>query len=99
MFLLLSTMASYLLQSDVIGMPFCQGTKPAVVFSLVAMVTDLYCHLTYCSQIISEMLPEIHTMEKSYVLKPIIHFQIISFSLIVSNQIHMTADRFNIWLE
>ena len=36
------------------------------------------------SQIISEMLPEIHTMEKCYFLKAIIHFQIIRFS--VANQ-------------
>ena len=79
-----------------------QGTP--VCKSIVAMVTDLWCHLTYdwrgawlsnydvislkigeehgiqcmpCpSKIISEMLPEIHTMEKCYFLKPIIHSQI-----------------------
>ena len=52
------------------------------------MVTDLWCHLTHNSRgawhivytmllsIISEMLPEIHTMEKFDFLKTIIHFQI-----------------------
>ena len=33
------------------------------------------------SQIISEMLPEIHTIEKCYFLKPISHSQIIQFSV------------------
>ena len=31
------------------------------------------------SEIISEMLPESHTMEKCYFLKPVIHFQLIQF--------------------
>ena len=35
------------------------------------------------SQIKSEMLPEIHTMEKLYLLNSIIHFQIISCVLYV----------------
>ena len=34
------------------------------------------------SWITSEMLPEIHTMEKCYFLKPIIHSQIILFSVV-----------------
>ena len=33
------------------------------------------------SQIISEMLPEIHTTKKCYFLKPIIHSQMIYFSV------------------
>ena len=47
------------------------------------MVTDLWFHLTYdsrqcmscSSQIISEILPEIHTMDKCDFHKPIIHSQ------------------------
>ena len=35
---------------------------------------DIQCMLC-SSQIISEMLPEIHTVEKCYFLKPIIHSQ------------------------
>ena len=36
------------------------------------------------SRIISDILPEIHTMEKCYFLKPLIHSQMISFSFAVS---------------
>ena len=54
------------------------------------MVTDLCCHLTSdsrgawhtcSSRIISEMLPEIHKMEKCDFLKSIINIQIILFSV------------------
>ena len=57
--------------------------------SIVAMVRDLRRHLTYnsrehgiqcmpCfSKIISEMLLDIHTMEKCDFLKPIVHSQMI----------------------
>ena len=41
----------------------------------------MHCMPCY-SQIISEMLPEIHTMEKCDFLKPVIHSQIISFSVL-----------------
>ena len=62
-----------------------------VGYSLVAMVTSILkivislmirgeygiqC-MPCSSQMISEMLPEIHTVEKCDFLKPIIHFQII----------------------
>ena len=51
-------------------MLFCQGTNHSSCYSLVAMVIYLCGHLTYDSRgawhtviIISEMLPEIRTME------------------------------------
>ena len=61
-------------------------------YSLVAFVTDLRvcCHVTYdsrehgicSSRIISEMLPEIQTIEKCNALKTIIHSQTNQFSVI-----------------
>ena len=67
-------------------MTFSQGTKHTVCNSIVAMGTDLWCHLTLNSrgawhtysvchgplELKSEMLPEIHTMEKFYFPKHII---------------------------
>ena len=81
-----------------------------VMYTLVAIVTDLCCYLTYdsrgawhtlisgsisislmiqeehgiqsmpcSSRIRSEMLPEIHTVEKCDFLRSLIHSQIISF--------------------
>ena len=38
--------------------------------------------MPYSSQIINEMLPEIHTVEKCYFLKPIILSQMIYFSVL-----------------
>ena len=60
----------------------CHSVKILITtagYSLVAMVTDLLCHLIYystdSSQIKSKMLSEIHTMKMGYFLKPIIHSQ------------------------
>ena len=39
-------MPSYRFQSDVIGISFCQGTIHNSCYSIVALVTDLLCHLT-----------------------------------------------------
>ena len=64
-----------------------------VGYFLVAMVPDLLYHFSYnstgewhiqcmpcSSQIINEILPESHTMEKTYFFNPIIYSQIIYFS-------------------
>ena len=71
-------------------MPFCQGTCTTVAYSIAAMVTYLCRHPTYdsrgawhtvhamFSRIISEMLPEVHTMEKCDFLKSITHSRIIN---------------------
>ena len=60
---------------------------------VVAMVTDLWGHLTYYlrgawhtvyAMLLSNyMLPEIHTMKKKDFLKPIIHSQISLISLLI----------------
>ena len=50
---------------------------------IVATVIDLWRHLAYASRIISEMLPEILTIEKYYFLKPMIHSQIIYLSIVL----------------
>ena len=70
----------------------CRSVKvlsTTVGYSLAAMVTDLCYNLSYDSRgawhtayamllgIISEMLPEIHIMEKCDFLKSMTHFQII----------------------
>ena len=47
------------------------------------------------SQIISEMLPEIHTMQKFDFLKPILHSQIIYFSVIVEVSPHFKTILFH----
>ena len=64
----------------------CTVLSITVGISIVAMVIDLWCHLTYnsrgawdtdmpcSSQIIGVVM--LHTMEKCYFLKPIIHSQI-----------------------
>ena len=63
---------------DDIGRHYVSVLNTTVGYSLGAMISDLVCHLNiireehgiYCmpcsSQIISEMLPEIHTTEKYY---------------------------------
>ena len=71
--------------------PGCHSVKvisTPVCSSIVVMERDLLCHLTdnligawqfmpCSSRIISEMLPENHTIEKRDFLKPIIHSLII----------------------
>ena len=71
--------------------PSCYGNRLSTIvgYSLVAMVTDYVVislmisgeHGIQCmpcsSQIISDMLPEIHTMEKCDLLKPTTYSQII----------------------
>ena len=65
-----TTMTSYECISDVTEITFCQGN------SIVAMVT-YHIQCMPCSyQIKSEMLPDIHTVEKCFFLKPIIHSEI-----------------------
>ena len=79
-------------------MPFCQGTMHNVGYSLAAMVQDLCRHLTCdlnpLELLKSEMLPEIHTMEKCDYLKSIIHSQILKFSVRIDSSgivsIHQT---------
>ena len=47
----IATRTSYWFQSDIIGMPFCQGTiSTKFGYSLVALVTDVCYHLTYDSR-------------------------------------------------
>ena len=53
----------------------------AVISLIIREEHSIHC-MPCSSQILSEMLPEIHTMEKCYFLKFIIHFQIISFSVL-----------------
>ena len=66
---------------------------------LVAVVTDLWCHPIYnsrgaciqcmacSSQIMSEMLTEIHTREKFDFIKLIIHSQIILILCLTSHSL------------
>ena len=75
-------------------MSFCEGIKHNNYYSIVAMVTDMWCHLTYNSvrawhtvytmllPIKNLNLPEIHTVQNLDFLKSLIHAQIIEFSII-----------------
>ena len=65
-----TAVTSYRFQSDVIGMPFRQGTQhnswifPSCCGSRSMLSSDL-CGIGVCSsRIISAVLPEIHTVEK-----------------------------------
>ena len=65
---------------DVTEIVFCQGKKHTSSLFYSCYVTDLWHHLAYCmpcsSKIISEILPEIHTLEKCDFLKPIMYSEI-----------------------
>ena len=80
-------MTSYLFQSDVIGMPFCQGTKHNSCLlpscygnrSMSSSHYDLRgaSHTVYAMLLSNygEILPEINTMDKCVFLKSMIHSQ------------------------
>ena len=77
----------------------CHSVKvlsTTVGYSLVAVITELCCHLTYDSRgawhrvyamllSICETLPEIQTMEKCDFLKSIIYYEIIKFCVTHDN--------------
>ena len=47
---IIATTSSYCYHSDVIETSFCQGLTTTVGYIIVAMVTDLWRHLTYDSK-------------------------------------------------